>query len=174
MIIQRRCFSFTSQLSVTPSRVTTRMQLAHCFQKTLSNIWTVHTTMQIVLNEVQKARYLSVTITSYLRWNCNVKSKANSRLSLLRQNLQIWQQKIKTTASKSLLRPLLEYASAIWWDNCEIIMLVSPASLYLCYRPPMVIGQLRNRTEDGYCNVTRDYRLMWTYIRTSNSFARPP
>ncbi len=44
----------------------------------------------------------------------NITNKANSILGLLRRNLRIPSQTIKTHAYQSLVRPHLEYASTVW------------------------------------------------------------
>ena len=69
------------------------------------------------LSETDSAKYLGLTITSDLQWNQhinNVTNKANSILGLLRRNLRIPSQTIKTHAYQSLVRPHLEYASTVW------------------------------------------------------------
>ena len=69
------------------------------------------------LSETDSAKYLGLAITSDLQWNQhinNVTNKANSILGLLRRNLRIPSQTIKTHAYQSLVRPHLEYASTVW------------------------------------------------------------
>lgn len=88
-------------------------------RRPLTGQYTLH---EHTLNEVQQTKYLGVTITSDLRWNSHINSivnKANSRLGFLRRNLQVRQQRMKSMAYKSLVRPLLEYASAIWSPAAE-------------------------------------------------------
>ena len=61
--------------------------------------------------------YLGVTLRSGISWNClveNITGKANSTLAFLRQNLRVNSPKIKTLAYFGLVRPLLEYAAAVW------------------------------------------------------------
>ena len=69
------------------------------------------------LSETDSAKYLGLTITSDLQWNQhinNITNKANSILGLLRRNLRIPSQTIKTHAYQSLVRPHLEYTSTVW------------------------------------------------------------
>ena len=69
------------------------------------------------LSETDSAKYLGVTITSDLQWNQhinNITNKENSIFGLLRRNLRIHSQTIKTHAYQSLVRPQLEYASTVW------------------------------------------------------------
>ena len=70
-----------------------------------------------VLEQVQSAKYLGVTIQSNLRWNEHVDTitaKANRTIGFLRRNLKIKSRKIKEKAYKGLVRPLVEYASTVW------------------------------------------------------------
>ena len=76
------------------------------------------------LCEVIEAKYLGVTITLDLRWNSHVTKivhKANVRLGFLRQNLHIKQQHIKEMAYKSLVKPLVEYACAVWSPSTDCL-----------------------------------------------------
>ena len=69
------------------------------------------------VSETNSAKYLGLTITSDLQWNqhiTNITNKANSIIGLLRRNLRIPSQTIKTHAYQSLVRPHLEYASTAW------------------------------------------------------------
>ena len=71
----------------------------------------------IQLTRVKTAKYLGVTISSDLRWSHhvnNITAKANRTLGFLRRNLQVRNQRLKTTAYKSLVRPQVEYASSVW------------------------------------------------------------
>ena len=63
-----------------------------------------------ILETVSQAKYLSVTITSDLRWNIhmnNISSKANRSLGFLHRNLQVPPIKIKTQAYFVFVRPFL-------------------------------------------------------------------
>jgi hypothetical protein len=69
------------------------------------------------LQPVTEASYLGVTFTTNLTWkkhiNC-VASKASNVLAFVRRNLSHCKQSIKEKAYITLVRPLLEYASAVW------------------------------------------------------------
>ena len=70
-----------------------------------------------VLETVNSAKYLGVTLTLDLRWNRHVENivyKANQSLGFLRRNLRINSPNLKSLAYKTLVRPLLEYSSAAW------------------------------------------------------------
>lgn len=61
-------------------------------------------------------KYLTVTITDDLRWGLyisNITSKANRTLGFIRRNIKSGNKKIKGTASKALVRPVLEYMQAL-------------------------------------------------------------
>ncbi len=70
-----------------------------------------------VLEHVNSAKYLGVTITNELSWSQHITStanKANSSLGFLRRNLRLCPAKLKETAYFSLVRSVLEYSAAIW------------------------------------------------------------
>ena len=63
------------------------------------------------------AKYLGVTITDKVNWSQHIdsiKNKANRTLGFLRRNLKISSISIKEQAYKTLVRPLVEYASPVW------------------------------------------------------------
>ena len=65
------------------------------------------------LENVDKIKYLGVTITNDLRWNTHVGNiciKANRTLGFLRLNFPSCPRDIKEMAYKGLVRPVLEYA----------------------------------------------------------------
>ena len=65
---------------------------------------------------------LNIDIAVLLSVN-NVTAKANSVLGLLRRNLKISSQAVKTQAYLSLVRPHLEYASTVWSPHTHLIIL---------------------------------------------------
>ena len=81
-------------------------------------------------------------MTSYLQWNQhinNITNKANSILGLLRGNLRIPSQTIKTNAYQSLVRPHLEYASTVWDPHTQkniykLDIIQRRAARYTCNR----------------------------------------
>ena len=65
-----------------------------------------------VLDNVEKIKYLGVTITNDLKWNThfsNICTKANRTLGFLRRNLAACPRDVKESAHKGLVRPILEY-----------------------------------------------------------------
>ncbi|KAK3106955.1 hypothetical protein FSP39_003887 [Pinctada imbricata] len=70
-----------------------------------------------VLEHVTSAKYLGLNITSDLRWGehiFNVCNKANRTIGFLRRNLNISSTSVKENAYKTLVRPIVEYASSAW------------------------------------------------------------
>jgi len=62
-------------------------------------------------------RYLGVTLASNLSWKPHVDSRTksfNNSLAFLRRNLSSCPKDIKLQCYKSLVRPVLDYASAAW------------------------------------------------------------
>ena len=70
-----------------------------------------------VLKAVTSAKYLGVDISSTLSWNSHtdrVVGNANRPLGLIRRNIKTKMSKVRETAYNTLVRPQLEYASAVW------------------------------------------------------------
>ena len=69
------------------------------------------------LKTVNQAKYLGVTISSKLEWKDHIETiskKANKTLGFLRRNLRSAPEETREMAYKSLVRPQLEYCSAVW------------------------------------------------------------
>ena len=69
------------------------------------------------LAKVEHSKYLGITLQSNLKWNKHINSitnKANQTLGFLKRNLKIKSSDVKSQAYKALVRPKLEYASAVW------------------------------------------------------------
>ena len=70
-----------------------------------------------ILDTVQSAKYLGITIHRQLNWDKhtnNTCNKANKTLGFLRRNLKISNSSIKDRSYKAFVRPRLEYASSVW------------------------------------------------------------
>ena len=70
-----------------------------------------------ILESVDSAKYLRVSITSDLCWNqhiSNIVTKGNQSLGFLRRNLRINSPELKSIAYKSLVRATVKYASTVW------------------------------------------------------------
>ena len=69
-----------------------------------------------VLENVEKIKYLGVTITNDLKWNThvsNIYTKANKTLGFLRRNLAACPLDVKESAYKGLVRPILQAWSMV-------------------------------------------------------------
>lgn len=69
-----------------------------------------------LLERVEQAKYLGVTLSSKATWDTHIENstnKANKTLGFLRRN-RITSSKAKSTAYKIIVRPILEYACAVW------------------------------------------------------------
>jgi hypothetical protein len=106
----------------------TRSHTPHAFNYTLKG----H-----VLESVNTAKYLGITLSSNMSWDTHIKNitaKANKILSFWRRNLQIKQEETKSLAYKSMVRSNLEYCSSIWaphtkqthWQNRKCTKKSSP------------------------------------------------
>ena len=78
-----------------------------------------------ILETETNSKYLGVTINNKLSWNNHIAKKANNSFTFLRRNLHISQQRIKTKAYTKLVRPQVEYVTAIWdpWTKKKILKL---------------------------------------------------
>jgi len=69
------------------------------------------------LKHVDSVKYLGVTITKDLRWDHHINSitsKATNSLNLFRCNIRVSNTRVKQTAYKTFVRPLLEYSQTVW------------------------------------------------------------
>ena len=102
-------------------------------RKRVKKVIATYTLEGTVLENVDRIKYLGVTITNDLRWNThvgNICTKANGTLGFLWRNISSCHRDIKKMAYKGLVRPILEYASPVWdprgklfrmnWKRCRI------------------------------------------------------
>ena len=71
----------------------------------------------ISLKETDSAKYLGVTITKDLSWSKHINqitTKANNYLNFIKRNIQTNNPKLKESAYKTYVRPLVEYAASVW------------------------------------------------------------
>ena len=69
------------------------------------------------IKSVPHAKYLGVIIDEHLTFNEHIKmitSKANSVKSFLQRNISSCTEMVKVACYKSMIRPILEYASTVW------------------------------------------------------------
>ena len=70
-----------------------------------------------MLEIVDHAKYLGVTVQGDLRWDrhiSNMVKKANSTHAVLKRNVRVSSKATKSAAYKSLVRPHLEYCATVW------------------------------------------------------------
>ena len=70
-----------------------------------------------VLDRVSCATYLGVELSSNLTWAAHIDkttAKGNRQLGFLKRNLPINCAKVKETAYKGLVRPIMEYCAPVW------------------------------------------------------------
>ena len=76
-----------------------------------------------VLESLTSARYLGVDISSSFSWNPHVDritGNANRTLGFVRRNIKTKMSKVHETAYNTLVRPQLEYASAVWDPHTKV------------------------------------------------------
>ena len=69
------------------------------------------------LENVKKAKYLGVTLTSKLSWNVHISgicAKAHSTRYFLQRNLVKSSKDTRLSCYKTFIRPIVEYASTVW------------------------------------------------------------
>ena len=77
----------------------------------------VYTMKAKVVTHSNTNPYLGVTFSSDMRWTAhvnNISAKANRMLGFLKRNLRDCRRDVKEKAHLTLVRPRMEYASAIW------------------------------------------------------------
>ena len=70
-----------------------------------------------ILEPVDSAKYLGVSISNNLSWNKHIQSvtaKGNRTLGFVKRNLKECTRKVKAAGYTTLVRPVIEYASTIW------------------------------------------------------------
>ena len=76
-----------------------------------------------VLESVTSARYFGVDISGSLSWNPHVDwviGNANCTLGFVRWNIKSKLSKVRATAYITLVKPQLEYASAVWDPHIKV------------------------------------------------------
>ena len=71
----------------------------------------------VILETVESAKYLGITISKDLRWHnhiCAVAKKCNSTLHFISRNLHDCSRNSRSLAYTTLVRPKLEYCATVW------------------------------------------------------------
>ena len=95
-----------------------------------------------LLESVNSAKYLGITVQSNLKWDKHINditSKGNKALGFLKPNLKTSNQQIKTQAHQVLVRSKLEYSCSIWDPHIsesirKIEMVQQRAARHICNR----------------------------------------
>ena len=75
------------------------------------------------MESVPYARYLEVDIFSGLTWNSHidhVTANANQTLGFIRSYIKTKMPKVREAAYNSIVRPQLEYTSAVWDPHTKV------------------------------------------------------
>ena len=95
-----------------------KCQVLRVTKKTKANVVSSSYTLHgHTLEVVDHVKYLGLTISGDLKWDrhvTNVVNKANSTLAVLKRNVRVPSQSVKSAAYTALVRPHLEYCSAVW------------------------------------------------------------
>jgi hypothetical protein len=125
-----------------------------------------------ILNETDGHPYLGVQITSKLTWNKHIQqttSKANRTLGFIQRNLYSCPKHTKESAYKTLVRPLVEYTSAVWDPHTkdlsnQIEMIQKRAARFVCNdyssrSPGSVTNMLKSLEWESLANRRITHRL---------------
>ena len=96
---------------------TCQMQHEQLTRKHLNKIQASYTLEGSVLENVDKIKYLGVTITNDLKWKkhiSNICTEANRTFGFLRRTLFSCPQNVKEAAYKGMGQPILEFGSSVW------------------------------------------------------------
>jgi hypothetical protein len=120
------------------------------------------------LEHVTSAKYLGCTITPDLTWGPhinNICNKANSTIGFLKRNLNIANKSVKERAYRSLVRPSLEYSSAVW----------DPRQQQDKQRLEMIQRRAARYVADRYYNTSSVYmldQLEWPSLESQRTNSR--
>jgi len=123
----------------------------------------------IVIKQVEHAKYLGVTIDSKLKWHEHINSvvkKGNSVYGFLQRNLRNCPAAVKSYCYQTYLRPVLEYASIVWSPYCQsdidkLEMVQRRSARFVMNR------------KDRYASVTNMMRLLgWPTLKSRRTNAK--
>lgn len=110
----------------------------------------------VAIRTVDKFKYLGVVIDSKLTWNAHVQyvvSASLRKLWLIKHRLKHCTSRTKLAAYTTLIRPLLEYADAVWdphtktgVNNIESVQKKALRFIYNIYNRRVSITDLRTRS----------------------------
>ena len=129
-----------------------------------------------ILESVDSAKYLGVSISDDLSWRSHIdsiSSKASKTLGFLRRNLHNCTQEVRETTYSTLVRPTLEYAASAWDPNqasdvnrLEQVQRRAASFVSRNYwdrQPGCVTGMINNLGWDSLAHRRRTQRLTMLY-----------
>ena len=137
-------------------------------RKQIKKINASHSLVGTVLENVEKIKYLGVTITNDLKYNThvsNICTKANRTLGFLRRNLAACPLDVKESAYKGLVRPILEYGSSVW-DPLEKVQKRAARFVtgnYVDYETGSMTGILKQLKWESLKKRRKDCRFKMLY-----------
>ena len=122
---------------------------------------------------LKSVEYLGIFINSHLKWSDHVKhlvAKASSTLNYLRHTLFSSPSTVKAIAYKSIVRPILEYASPVWClhltkDVSHLESIQRRAARWVCGSKWNPVSHMWNKSSD-YCLQ----ELKWSPLHTRRLF----
>ena len=94
------------------------------FLGVISDYTSVAFNLSSSLEQVNNAKYLGVNITEKLHWGKhvdNITAKANKTTGFICRNLKGCPVPVKTHCFKTLVRPILDYASPVWDPHQQVL-----------------------------------------------------
>ena len=136
------------------------------------------------LSPVKNHPYLGVMLSDDLRWNSHVDNivvKANKSLGFVRRNLYPCSENTKRSAYVTIVRPNLEYATAVWdpyrqeqIDSIEAVQRRAARFIKRDYdRTSSVTEMLRSLNLDPLEERRKAHRLNIFYLAVNNLIALP-
>ena len=118
-----------------------------------------------ILEQVDNAKYLGVTISNNLSWNKhidNITAKGNRTLGFVRWNLKNCSRSVKTAGYTALVCPVIEYASTVWDPTTQ----TSIYSLELIRRRPARFDNNDYKTRTPGCVTKMLDDLGWDSLQS--------
>ena len=97
----------------------------------------------MILETVESAKYLGITISKDLRWHnhiCAVAKKCNSTLHFISRNLHDCSRNSRSLAYTTLVRPKLEYCATVWdphtKKDCDTLEKINHRAARIVFKKP--------------------------------------
>ena len=126
----------------------------------------------VKLSEAKSSKYLGVTFSYDLSWSehiNNTATKGNKTLGFLRRNFRRCTPSVKATTYKTMVRPILEYASTVWGPPEGDTGDASSLERVQRRAARFVVNNYTERTPGCVTNILKD--LEWdplSYRRSTN------